>query len=94
LDFEREHCATLHATVPVGETSSVKQGPKRWRLIRKNCYRAKKAPEIVLGQDLSAMSEFELGARITALEAEIARCREAIVARRATKSAADSFFKR
>jgi len=54
----------------------------------------KKAPEIVLGQDLSAMSEFELGARISALEAEIARCREAIGARKVTKSAADAFFKR
>ncbi len=54
----------------------------------------KKAPEIVLGEDLSAMSEFELNARITALEKEIARCRDAIGVRRATKSAADSFFKR
>ena len=54
----------------------------------------KKPPEIVLGEDLSAKSEFELDARITALEAEITRCREAIVARQATKSAADSFFKR
>lgn len=54
----------------------------------------KKAPEVVLGQDLSAMSEFELNARINALEAEIVRCREAIGARQATKSAADSFFKR
>jgi len=54
----------------------------------------KKPPEIVLGEDLSAMSEFELGVRIAALEAEIARCREAIGARQATKSAADAFFKR
>jgi len=54
----------------------------------------KKPPEIVLGEDLSAMSEFELNARIAALETEIARCREAIGARKATKSAADSFFKR
>lgn len=54
----------------------------------------KKPPEIVLGEDLSAKSEFELDARISALEAEIARCREAIAARKATKSAADSFFKR
>lgn len=54
----------------------------------------KKPPEIVLGEDLSAKSEFELDARISALEAEIARCREAITARRATKSAADAFFKR
>jgi uncharacterized small protein (DUF1192 family) len=54
----------------------------------------KKAPEIVLGEDLSTMSEFELAARIAALETEIARCREAISVRKATKSAADSFFKR
>jgi len=53
----------------------------------------KKPPEIVLGEDLSAMSEFELNTRIAALEAEIARSREAIAARRATKSAADTFFK-
>jgi len=50
--------------------------------------------EIVLGQDLSAMSEFELTARITALETEIARSREAIAARQATKAAADAFFKK
>jgi len=54
----------------------------------------KKPPEIVLGEDLSAMSEFELDARIAALESEIARCREAIHARKATRSAADVFFKR
>ncbi|HUO93422.1 MAG TPA: DUF1192 domain-containing protein [Rhizomicrobium sp.] len=50
--------------------------------------------EIVLGQDLSAMSEFELSARIMALEAEIMRSREAIAARQATKAAADAFFKK
>ena len=54
----------------------------------------KKAPEIVLGEDISAKSEHELAVRIAALEDEIARCREAIHARRATKSAADTFFKR
>jgi uncharacterized small protein (DUF1192 family) len=54
----------------------------------------KKPVDIVLGEDLSAVSEFELNARIAALETEIARCREAIEARKATKSAADSFFKR
>ncbi len=53
----------------------------------------KKHTEIILGQDLSAMSEFELGARIADLETEIARCREAIGARRATKDAASAFFK-
>jgi uncharacterized small protein (DUF1192 family) len=54
----------------------------------------KKTPEIVLGEDLSAMSAHELEARISKLEAEIVRCRESIHARQATKSAADSFFKR
>jgi uncharacterized small protein (DUF1192 family) len=54
----------------------------------------KKPAEIVLGEDLSAMSEFELDARIGRLEAEISRCRDAIAARQATKSAADAFFKR
>ena len=54
----------------------------------------KKAPDIVLGEELSTMSEHELEARIGALETEISRCREAILARRATKSAADSVFKR
>jgi uncharacterized small protein (DUF1192 family) len=54
----------------------------------------KPKPDIVIGQDLSAMSEFELASRITALESEIARCREAIASRKATKQAADSFFKK
>ena len=54
----------------------------------------KKLPDIVLGQDLSALSEHELEARIAALQAEIERSREAILARRNTRSAADAFFKR
>jgi len=54
----------------------------------------KKPADLVLGEDLSAMSEFELSARIMALEAEIARCREAIGVRRQTRSQADAFFKR
>lgn len=54
----------------------------------------KKMPEIVLGQDLSTMSEHELVARIAALEEEIARSREAIKARQSTKSAADAFFRK
>ena len=53
----------------------------------------KPAADIVLGQDLSTLSEHELDARIAALEAEIARCREAIGARQATKAAAGAFFK-
>jgi len=54
----------------------------------------KKAPDIVLGEDLSAMSEHELEARIVLLETEIARANEAIAARRSTRSQADSFFKK
>lgn len=54
----------------------------------------KPVTEIVIGQDLSTMSEFELSARIMALEGEILRAREAISARQATKKAADSFFKK
>ena len=50
--------------------------------------------EIILGQDLSAMSEFELLARIESLEGEILRARDAIKARQATKAAADTFFKK
>ena len=54
----------------------------------------KKQPDIVLGEEISALSAHELENRIAALEAEIVRCREAIRARDATKSAADAFFKR
>jgi uncharacterized small protein (DUF1192 family) len=54
----------------------------------------KKPVDIVLGEDLSAMSELELTARIGALDGEIARCREAIKSRQATKSAADAFFRK
>ena len=54
----------------------------------------KKLPDIVLDEDISAMSAHELEKRIVALESEIARCREAIAARNSTKSAADAFFKR
>ncbi|MGN6515557.1 MAG: DUF1192 domain-containing protein [Rhizomicrobium sp.] len=54
----------------------------------------KKLPDIVLGQDLSTMSEHELVARIAALEEEIARAREAIKARQTTRAAADNFFRK
>lgn len=53
----------------------------------------KPKPEITIGEDLSAMSAGELEKRIATLEGEIARCRDAIKARLATKSAADQFFK-
>ncbi len=54
----------------------------------------KKPAAIVLGEDLSAMSEHELSARIFELEAEIARSKAAIKARQTTKAAADTFFKK
>ena len=54
----------------------------------------KKPPEILLGEDLSALSAHELAARIARLEEEIARCREAIKNREATRSVAENFFKR
>jgi len=53
----------------------------------------KKRHDIALGEDLSAMSEHELAARIGELEAEIVRCREAIDERRSTRAAADSVFR-
>jgi uncharacterized small protein (DUF1192 family) len=54
----------------------------------------KKLPDIVPGEDISAFSAHELEVRIARLEDEIARCKSAIAARHATKSAAENFFKR
>jgi uncharacterized small protein (DUF1192 family) len=54
----------------------------------------KKLPDIVLGQDISTLSAHELEKRIARLEEEIARCKAAIKDRLATKSAAESFFKK
>ena len=54
----------------------------------------KKPPAIVLGEDISTLSAHELEKRIAALDAEVARCKDAIAARHATKSAAESFFKK
>ncbi|HJR56455.1 MAG TPA: DUF1192 domain-containing protein [Rhizomicrobium sp.] len=54
----------------------------------------KKLPDIALGEDISALSAHELEARIARLDEEIARCKQAIAARHATKSAAENFFKR
>lgn len=50
--------------------------------------------DIVLGEDLSALSAHELEKRIAALEGEIARAKDALRSRATTKSAADAFFKR
>ena len=54
----------------------------------------KKLPDIALGEDISALSAHELELRIGRLEAEIVRCQGAIMARNATKSAAENFFKK
>jgi uncharacterized small protein (DUF1192 family) len=54
----------------------------------------KKPPQIQLGEDIAALSAHELEMRIALLEEEIARCKKAIEARHATKSAAENFFKR
>jgi uncharacterized small protein (DUF1192 family) len=47
-----------------------------------------------IGQDLSLLSVEELGERIALLKSEIARLEEAATKKRASKDAADSFFKR
>ena len=56
--------------------------------------RRKKLTELTLGEDLSAMSEHELVARIAVLEGEISRCRDAIATRQVTKSTAEAFFRK
>jgi uncharacterized small protein (DUF1192 family) len=50
--------------------------------------------ETVVGEDISTKSVHELEARIATLELEIARTKDALSSRVATKSAADAFFKR
>jgi len=54
----------------------------------------KKLPDIVLGEDIATLSAHELETRIGRLEQEVARCREAIAARHATRSAAENIFRR
>ena len=54
----------------------------------------KKLPDIVLGEDISTFSAHELESRIARLEEEVARCRQAIASRHATRSAAENFFKK
>jgi len=46
-----------------------------------------------IGQDLSLLSVDELGERIALLKAEIERLDQAMVKKRASKDAANSFFK-
>jgi uncharacterized small protein (DUF1192 family) len=53
----------------------------------------KKRPEMVIGENLDAISVAELEQRIVVLESEIARIRADIAKKQASKSAAASFFK-
>lgn len=46
-----------------------------------------------IGQDLSLLSVEELGQRITSLKEEIGRLETAMTMKRATREAADRFFK-
>lgn len=48
---------------------------------------------VTLGQDLSTLSIEDLEERITALEREAGRCREAIVKKQAQREAAHNVFK-
>ena len=54
----------------------------------------KKTMEIAIGADLYTLSVSDLEDRIALMEGEIARCRDAIGQRNATKDAAATFFKR
>jgi uncharacterized small protein (DUF1192 family) len=55
--------------------------------------RPRKKTSHEIGQDLSLLSVEELGDRIAMLSAEVERLREAVTRKRASKDAADSFFK-
>jgi uncharacterized small protein (DUF1192 family) len=56
--------------------------------------RPKKKIAHEIGQDLTLLSAGELTERITLLKEEIARLEADMARKRATKSAADTFFKR
>lgn len=56
--------------------------------------RPKKKTAHEIGQDLSLLSVDELGERVALLKDEITRLEAAIAAKRASRSAADQFFKR
>jgi uncharacterized small protein (DUF1192 family) len=54
----------------------------------------KKKPVHEIGQDLALLSVEELAERILALHAEIARLEGSMAAKKASRAAADEFFKR
>jgi uncharacterized small protein (DUF1192 family) len=51
-------------------------------------------PQMVIGENLDAISVAELEQRIIALDSEIARIRAEIAKKQAGKAAADLFFKK
>lgn len=53
----------------------------------------KKPAGIVIGENLDLLSVSELEQRVQALEAEIERVKTAAQSKRASKSAADAFFR-
>jgi uncharacterized small protein (DUF1192 family) len=53
----------------------------------------KKPPTVTVGEVLDLLSVSELEQRVQDLEAEIARTKAAIQSKRASKTAADAFFK-
>ncbi|MGH6907572.1 MAG: DUF1192 domain-containing protein [Aestuariivirga sp.] len=53
----------------------------------------KPKPQIIVGENLERLSVAELEQRIEDLESEIVRVRAAIDAKRASKNAADAFFR-
>jgi uncharacterized small protein (DUF1192 family) len=55
--------------------------------------RPRKRTSHEIGQDLSLLSVDELGERIALLQAEIERLTQAMTKKRASKDAANSFFK-
>jgi uncharacterized small protein (DUF1192 family) len=56
--------------------------------------RPRKKPAHEIGQDLSLLSVEELTDRIALLNEEVARLQAALEKKRASRSAADQFFKR
>jgi len=56
--------------------------------------RPKKKPTHEIGQDLALLSVEELSDRISLLKDEVARLQAALEKKRASRSAADQFFKR
>ncbi|MFZ4806678.1 MAG: DUF1192 domain-containing protein [Hyphomicrobiaceae bacterium] len=56
--------------------------------------RPRPARTITVGDDLTALSVEDLAARITALQAEIARTNDELATKAARKSAADALFRK